>query len=331
MVFGYGLDARYFSMSFQILAGFALLQILANTDQVRFFAKFWVNFHLVIGVLGVLAFVGGIAFNIQPLATFLDRPYFDFGLTYTNVYYQVGNVTLIRVAGFYDEPGTFAFYMTFSLLIARLFRLPRWKELWIVVLGLTSLSMAFFVVAVLWALFSLNMRTMKYLIVLILLVAAGLARLEPEVREQAYRVTLDRFSVADSGNRLFRGDTRTEIMADNYKAFVDAPVIGHGLHYEEFVSEEYSASFIANPIAPFATHGVIGTIVVNIHVLVLLALLAMSRGLSSRDKGFIILVLLATLAQRPTTVNGLGHLLFIVMMWELLAGDRSVPHLRSAT
>ena len=152
MSFGYGLDARYFSISFQILASLALFQILANANQVRFFANFWVNLHLVVGALGLMAFVGGIAFNLQPLSTFLDRPYFDFGLTYTNVFYQVGSVTLIRVASFYDEPGTFAFYMTFSLLIARLYRMPRWKELWIIIFGLTSLSMAFFVVTILLSL-----------------------------------------------------------------------------------------------------------------------------------------------------------------------------------
>jgi hypothetical protein len=323
MLFGYGLDARYFSVTFQILAALALFQVLANTNHVRFFATVWVNLHLVIGAFGLLVFVGGIAFNIQPLTTFLDRPYYDFGLAYTNVFYQVGDVKLIRIAGFYDEPGTFAFYMTFSLLIARLFKMPRWKELWLIILGLTSLSMAFFVVTFLWVLFSLNRRTFKYLLLLVLAVAVGLARVDPDVREQAYRVTVDRFNPAASGNRLLRGDTRTEIMIDNYRAFTDAPVIGHGLHYEDYVSEEYSYSFIVNPMAPFATHGVIGTVIINIHVLTLFVLLALSRGLTLRDKSLLFLVLLATLAQRPITVNGLGFLLFIIMMWELLAGNRS--------
>jgi len=86
-----------------------------------------------------LVFIGGIVFNLQPLGTFLDRPYYDFGLAYTNVFYQIGNVKLIRVAGFYNEPGTFAFYTTFALLIARIFGMAKWKEILLIIFGLTSL------------------------------------------------------------------------------------------------------------------------------------------------------------------------------------------------
>ena len=114
MTYGYGFDSGYFSLSFQILAGLTLFLVLANSGRASMFAKFWVNLHLVIGLLGLAAFIAGILFNLQPLDTFLKRPYYDFGLTYTNIYYQIGSVKLIRVAGFYDEPGTFAFYMTFA-------------------------------------------------------------------------------------------------------------------------------------------------------------------------------------------------------------------------
>jgi hypothetical protein len=316
--FGYGLDIGYFSVAFQILAGLALFQVLANTDRIRFFAAFWVNLHLLIGALGFLIFAGGIAFNIQPLGTFLDRPYYDFGLTYTNIFYQVGDVKLIRVAGFYDEPGTFAFYMTFSLLMARIFGMARWKEVLLIIFGLTSISMAFIVVTFLWLLFSLNKQTLKYVLLIVALVAVALGRLDPDIRDRAYHVTVDRFSIAKSGGRLLKGDSRTPIMKDNFRAFVDAPIIGHGLHYEEYVGNQYRSSFIVNPMAPFATHGVLGASLVNLHVIVLVIVLLGSKRLRGREKVLLFLVLIATLAQRPITINGFGYILFIVMIYELM-------------
>lgn len=321
MTFGYGLDAGYFRLSFQILAGLALFQVLANTNHIGLFAGFWVNLHLVIGAFGLLVFIGGIVFNLQPLGTFLDRPYYDFGLAYTTVFYQIGDLKLIRVAGFYDEPGTFAFYMTFSLLLARIFGMARWKELLLIVFGLTSLSMAFIVVTVIWIMLVANRQHFKYLIVILAALTLALERSDTEVRDYVYRVTVDRFTVSSSGERLLKGDNRTLIMKNNYQAFVDAPFIGHGLHYEDHVGDAYGSSFIANPVAPFAMHGVFGALIVNLHVIVLLVVLMQTKRLKRRDKSFLIFVLLATLAQRPVTINGFGYVLFIIMIYQLVANN----------
>ena len=319
MTFGYGLDVGYFRTSFQILAGLALFLVLANTNRISLFAGFWVNLHLVMGAFGLLVFIGGIVFNLQPLDTFSDRPYYDFGLAYTNIFYQVGGLKLIRVAGFYDEPGTFAFYMTFALLIARIFGFARWKELLLICFGLTSLSMAFLVVVFVWLLLTVKRHQIKYAIIGIGALSLALGRLDTEVQDYAYRVTIDRFSVPVYGDRLLKGDNRTKIMKNNYRAFLDAPIIGHGLHYEYYVGNKYGSSFIVNPMAPFATHGVLGTLIVNIHVLILLIVLIKTKRLRRRDKTLVILVLLATLAQRPITINGLGYFLFIIMIYELVA------------
>jgi hypothetical protein len=322
MTYGYGFDSGYFSLSFQILAGLTLFLVLANSGRASMFARFWVNLHLVIGLLGLAAFIAGILFNLQPLDTFLKRPYYDFGLTYTNIYYQIGSVKLIRVAGFYDEPGTFAFYMTFALLLARLYGMARWKEMLLLAFGLTSLSMAFMVVVLLWAAFSLNARYIKYVVLFALAVIIGFGQTEPEVRDFAYKVTIDRFRPATSGKRLIQGDNRTAIMRENYVAFRDSPYIGHGLHYEDYVGNQYRRSFIANPVAPLATHGVFGATIVNLHVIILIFVLMFTGRLTPRDRVYILLTLLVTLAQRPTTINGFGYLLFILMIYQIVESQR---------
>jgi hypothetical protein len=213
--------------------------------------------------------------------------------------------------------------MTFSLLIARIFRMPRWKEILLIIFSLTSISMAFFVVVLLWLVFSVNKRTLKYLLLIVALLTVATGRLDPDVRDLIHKVTVDRFSVAGSGERLLKGDSRTPIMKDNFRAFVDAPIIGHGLHYEEYVGNRYRSSFIANPMAPFAAHGVVGTLFFNLHVLALLILMLKSRRLSGSDKSLLFLTLIATLAQRPVTINGFGYILFIIMIYELLRDDVS--------
>jgi len=149
----------------------------------------------------------------------------------------------------------------------------------------------------------------------------ALGHSDSEVRDYAFRLTVDRFSVSTSQDKLLKGDNRTIIMKRNYQAFVDAPLIGHGLHYKDHVGDAYGSSFIVNPVAPFATHGVLGALIVNIHVLILLIVLIKTKRLKRRDKSFLILVLLATLAQRPITINGFGYVLFIIMIYQLVANN----------
>lgn len=322
--FGYGFDPGYFNIAFQILAATSIFAILASSNRVAFFASFWVNLHLVIGALGLVVFVAGLGVNLQPITTFSERPYYDFGLAYTNVFYSIGNVNLIRVAGFYDEPGTFAFYITFALVLNRLFEFPRWKEWLLVLFGATSLSMAFFIVATIWLVFSLSKRHALQLILLAVLCIGGILRVDPEMREQIAHVTVDRFSASESSDRLVRGDNRTVIMRENYQAFLDAPIIGHGLHYERHVGNRFNHAFIANPIAPLATHGILGAISFNFHVLVLFGTILLATRMKRRDRSLIFFVLLLTLAQRPTTVNGLGYLLFIATIYRVSGGGEIV-------
>lgn len=322
--FGYEFDPSYFNVTFQVLAATAIFLILSSSQTVRLFASFWVNLHLVIGALGLLVFVGGLTINLQPLATFSDRPYYDFGLAYSNLFYQIGGLNLIRIAGFYDEPGTFAFYITSALVIGRLFDLPRWKELALLAFGLTTLSMAFFIVAILWLMLTLNRRRVLYLLAVAGVLSMGITQIDPQMQEQLARVTVDRFSASEADDRLVRGDNRTAIMRENCQAFMDAPFFGHGLHYEQHVGHLYRNSFIANPVAPFATHGVFGAIVYNFHVGILLLTLLSTRRLGRRNQVLVLVVLLLTLAQRPTTINGLGYLLFIIMIHGVIEYPRRV-------
>ena len=312
--FGYEFDSGYLNVAFQVLAATAIFVILASSQTVRLFASFWVNLHLLIGALGLFVFIGGLTINLQPFATFSDRPYYDFGLAYTNVFYQIGGLNLVRIAGFYDEPGTFAFYLTSALVIARLFDLPRWKELALLAFGLTTLSMAFFIVAIFWLMLTLNRRRVIFLLAVAGVLSIGITQIEPEMREQLARVTVDRFGVSESDDRLVRGDNRTAMMRENFVAFMDAPFFGHGLHYEQHVGHLYRNSFIANPVAPFATHGLFGATVFNFHILILLLTLCTAKHLGRRNQALVLVVLLLTLAQRPTTINGLGYLLFIIMI-----------------
>ncbi len=319
--FGYAFDAGYVNVAFQIVTCALIFLLLVNGRKVRFFAQFWVGLHLFMAACGVLVFLAGLLAGYGPVAEFSDRPYYDFGLAYTNVYYQLGSVNIIRIAGFYDEPGTFAFYATFALIIAYLYGFPRWQQWLLVVGGLTSLSMAFILVVAMWLLLTVQWRTVLGLGVVVVGAVYAMTALEHEVREQLEAATVDRFARSESDQRILRGDNRTAIMVENFAAFREAPVIGHGLHYESFVGQRYRHGFIANPAAPLATHGLLGAVAYNMHVMVVLLALVFVARLSAREKLVIGAMLLLTLAQRPTTINGLGYLLFILLAYRFAGSE----------
>lgn len=323
--FGHAFDGGYFNLSFQILASLAIFLILASSANVKLFARFWVHLHLLIGAGGLIVFIAGLVSNLEPLGTFSDRPYYDFGLAYTNVFYQVGSVKLIRIAGFYDEPGTYAFNITFALILARIYGMEFWKERLLILFGLTSLSMAFFVIAALWVLFALNRNQVVYILVGCMMLLFAYGRASNDVQDTVAAVTVDRFSIARSGGRLLKGDNRTAIMKDNYRAFVDSPMIGHGLHYEKYVSDIYPRTFIGNPVAPLATHGILGALLTNLHVFCFVVVLARTTNLRTGDKMLIGLSLAAILVQKPVTINGLGYLVFVVMTYRLLDRREANP------
>ena len=163
-----------------------------------------------------------------------------------------------------------------------------------------------------------KIRPIAYAVVVLIGLIFVFGRADQDVRDSVYSATVDRFSISRSKGRLLKGDDRTAIMVSNYDAFLDAPLIGHGLHYERYVGHRYTWSFIANPMAPLAVHGILGALIVNMHVFLLLLLLIGSKALKKCDRLAILIVLVGTLAQRPTTINGMGYLLFIVMIYRLL-------------
>jgi hypothetical protein len=184
--------------------------------------------------------------------------------------------------------------------------------------------MAFFVVTLIWIGLSADRKYLTFLLLIFAGLVLTVERLDPEVRDLAYSVTVGRFNLAKSEDRLLKGDNRTAIMKQNYQAFADAPIIGHGLHYEDYIAGVYGASFIGNPVAPLARNGIFGAILMNLHVFALFLILLATKRLTRRDKLLLLLVLSATLAQRPITINGFGYFLFIIMIYQLAACDTSV-------
>jgi len=312
-VYGYGFDKGYLATALQILFCGIVLVAFIQRRMLKELALMWVFVHLAMGIGGLLVFAIGMTIGVDPMAEFGTRPYYDFGLTYTNVYYQVGDIKIIRIAGLYDEPGTFAFYTSFALILARFLKLGLKIEFLLLIIGFSTLSMAFIVVMALWIGFSVKRVHMGKLLLLVFVIGIGVYSLPNEIRGKLNHVTVDRFLPTEKEGRLLKGDNRLALLKANWQAFLESPIlIGHGLHYKEYTSTQYQRGFIGNPAAQLATNGILGSFVMNIHVLILFFLLALNRSYSRKDRALIGLSLLLMLIQRPITINGLGYLFFII-------------------
>lgn len=316
-IFGYGLETGYVNLALQVLVGLILFLSFALTNNLKDVAEIWVNIHMIMGFLGVIVFGLGLFSGLEPIHQFGNRPYFDFGLSFTNVFYPVGHSNIIRVAGFYDEPGSYAFALTFAIVLARVFSLPRWKETVLIISGLPSLSMAFGVIVVLWVLFTLDIRQFLYLLLFGAVGVTVLSLVLPDsVLDRLVYMTIGRFSPAGGVNsRILVGDNRTPIMVDNLKAFFDSPWIGHGINYRQNTEGLYRYSFIGNPIAPLARDGILGAFVTSLHVINMIFQISVKKlRLSGRSRWFLVLTIILTLSQRPRFIlGGIGYLLFVTI------------------
>ena len=138
-------DTSYFTRIFFIALTYIALTMLLWKNSVSRFLDINCKFLAIQGILGVIAFFLVFIGVLQPLISIATEDGYGsinfYGLTCSNAVF--GN--FMRVGGFFDEPGAFAYWGMFALLFNKLTVDNRKLEIVLIISLLFTFSAAYFV------------------------------------------------------------------------------------------------------------------------------------------------------------------------------------------
>jgi hypothetical protein len=262
----------YINLAIQLIVVLISYIFIKRFFSIHKLAVSLIPIMIVIAALGMVILILGILANLQPFSStvLIDHRYIgNYILTFSPGAPDYGIGRIIRSAGYFDEPGTFAFYLTITLLINRMYGYSKWAERWLIVLGVCTFSLAFFISVTLHLLlFGLLDKRIKLIIASVVIIGS-LIFLINENRENSkiadiiYNLTIYRILPDDTvgSPKLFRGDNRSVNFYYAKKAFLEAPFFGHGYLAHTKGKPEYVGRLCCNPLHPLATEGIIGTFI----------------------------------------------------------------------
>lgn len=245
--FGYN-DTSYLVRVFFLLLSLLAFLLLEKVGGVLYFVKLY-NYSLVVQcALGTIAFVLVYMSLLEPIFVhYYENEYrylYCYGLTCSNA--VLGN--LMRVGGFFDEPGALAFWGVFALLLNKLTFDKKIIEITLIITLLFTFSAAFFVVLPIYLIcyYHNKLRSMVLLaIVMIPIVFVTYNFLSSD--SDFLHLTTERFSGGEIRSTRYDQSDFTETL------FRKSPVFGIGATN----MEEYTEA-TDNPYEILAKDGIVG-------------------------------------------------------------------------
>jgi hypothetical protein len=176
--------------------------------------------------------------------------------------------SIVRSSGYFDEPGSFAFYITVALLLNKLYGFSKTAEKFLIIFGFCTLSLGFivsvFCYSIIFGVLEKRLRFVSILIglVLSLVVAINFFKDENPFFKQLYELTMYRLQSEDAGDgKIINGDNRSENLYYSFEAFLNAPLFGQGMNAHVNTKNEFYGKLCCNPLHPLATDGIIGSLI----------------------------------------------------------------------
>ena len=288
-------DTSYLTRIFFIALAFLSLSMLLWKDSFFKFLDINNRFLAIQGVLGIIAFVLVFVGLLQPLISIAIKDGYGsinfYGLTCSNSVY--GN--FMRVGGFFDEPGAFAFWGVFALLLNKLTVDNRKLEIILIVSLLFTFSAAYFVVLPIYLVcfYSTKLKTM-ILTLLILVPLIFVISKTLSSNSDFLRLTVERFS----GDRIY--STRYDQADEAEAIFRKAPVFGIG--GRNF--GEQGNTIADNPYEILAKDGVVGFVITYLPLL-----FVMLMYWRKKEVLFASGILFLDYQQRPFHINEMHYLM----------------------
>ncbi|NQU34183.1 MAG: O-antigen ligase family protein [Bacteroidetes bacterium] len=293
---------------------------IKNIIGIENFSKSLLVLFSILGILGVAAFILSFIGILDPIYIYENpdgRPAYNFIFTLTNKVFQFGNTNVIRVASFFDEPGTFAFYIIFFLLLNKIYKFGKVYDNILIISGLFTFSMAFYILIAVYFIIFRKEGKRRYYIPAVLVIIAFLSIVfiskgESDVSNKMYSLTFDRFRMTNNEDQLFVGDNRSRQMFMAISIFLDNPLIGYGTTnaIKDFPPMN------TNIFAPLAFNGVIGFIFLFMNVGLLYSFIY-----KRKDTAKFILLLTLLYFQRPHVIGYFTYSMTILIV-EMIINER---------
>ena len=294
-------DTSYFTRIFFIVLTFFSLLVLLWKDSFFRYLDVYCKFLTIQGLLGVMAFVLVYIGVLQPFVSLetkdgLGALHF-YGITCSNE--VLGN--FMRVGGYFDEPGAFAFWGVFALIFNKLTVDNRKLEILLIISLLFTFSAAYFVILPIYfvCFYSTKIKSMILtLLVLIPFLFVTFSTLYSSSEFMYY--TVERFS----GDQI---RSRRYDQADNAKAiFRQSPVFGQGGRKFETMGGNTISD---NPYEILAKDGVVGFVITYLPLLYIVI-----RYRKKKEVLFASGILFLDYMQRPFHINEMHYFMLYFYM-----------------
>lgn len=315
----------YISLSLQYVSILILYAYVSTIYSVHKMAKSFVYVVCLMAILGSVCFFLGLIGAIYPVSTYKNidgTTGYNFLLTFTKAIFPItGKSFIIRVAAFFDEPGTFAYFITMAMLINKIYEISRKVELILIVGGIFTLSIAFYIVLATYLIvfyFSFRRRTLKYFLFLgVLLIATSfyvsISRNDSKINSMLYSLSIGRFE-RTSDERIIAGDNRSGLFNVAARAFADSPLIGQGMGSQLDPANKYYRIFLdANLFSPLAKHGLLGTLIAFLSFFYWTYICFAT----TKDRNLLIscwLIVMLTFLQRPEVIGFLNNFVILFLV-----------------
>ncbi|MEO8254379.1 MAG: hypothetical protein ABI554_08300, partial [Flavobacterium sp.] len=308
-------DVAYINLLFQILVPliiYAYVSVFLKTENLT---SSLIKFTLVMGVLSAICFLLCITINLPYYSVFHNpdgREGFNFIIAFTNTNIDYGFGKFIRPAGFFDEPGTLAFYIIIAILLNDLTIKKTKIQTVLMIVGLFTFSVAFYILLIIYGLLYLSRKNLIKILISCCFIAAIsvylYSQLESEYQGIIYGSSIGRLESiinpdAASGN--FQADNRSNLISTAKDAIIDSPLIGQGISYSSNEDSKFYGTFMsANFLGIFGIHGIIGGLIFSLHVFYYVYVCFKKRNwLTIPQK--CCLVYLVLILQRPDYIGGI--------------------------
>lgn len=276
-IFGifYYQDFSLFNYIIQIFSLLLIVIFIINYVSFNLFIVSFIYIMTIMGILGCIALFWHILFGISPIfsVSYGDDVSYFLGITTTNVFIDTEGVRILRYSGFFDEPGTYALFSLFALILNKIYLNDTKLEKVIVFVTLFTLSIAFYFSLIVYLfLFYLDLKKIFIFITVgfIIVILFEYFKESNPVVSRLYDFTFGRLFFKSEG---LESSNRGGLMENDLRIFSSSPLLGVGN------SMDVGG---ANIFSIFARFGILGWVFYNIFIVYILIKSLISHKLKNR-------------------------------------------------